>query len=310
MNVFLIDADNLNSGAWVDEAFRILESSEGPMPVRRAYGSAENLKGLAEALRNWAVRPFVNLSLSKNTTDMALAVDAMALACQTPRPATVVIGSGDADFLPLVVRLRELGIRMVCVSERGKMGREAVSAYDRVILVGQEQALFEAQQADTPQAPTLGAVSALSQTKVARKAAKKSPPEKASVAKVPAKRVAAKKAASPATKAKKSPVNPTEAQEAKEGKKAKEVPLLGAFTDRAGDLPNPPEVQAILLAMPALQTGQAQALAAVARVLLEAKLRGKNMTATRLLKKYPLHFSLLPTEKPRTVTYTPPQDIP
>lgn len=303
MNVFLIDADNLNSGAWVDEAFRILESSEGPMPVRRAYGSAENLKGLAEALRNWAVRPFVNLSLSKNTTDIALAVDAMALACQTPRPATVVIGSGDADFVPLVVRLRELGIRMVCVSERGKMGREAVSAYDRVILVGQEQALFEAQQAGTPQAPTLGAVSALSQTKVARKAAKKSPPEKASVLKVPVKRVAAKKAASPSTKAKKSPVNSIDAHE------AKEAPLLGALTDRAGELPNPPEVQAILLAMPALQTGQAQALAAVARVLLEAKLRGKNMTATRLLKKYPLHFSLLPTEKPRTVTYTPPQDI-
>lgn len=303
MNVFLIDADNLNSGAWVDEAFRILESSEGPMPVRRAYGSAENLKGLAEALRNWAVRPFVNLSLSKNTTDIALAVDAMALACQTPRPATVVIGSGDADFVPLVVRLRELGIRMVCVSERGKMGREAVSAYDRVILVGQEQALFEAQQAGTPQAPTLGAVSALSQTKVARKAAKKSPPEKASVVKVPAKRVAAKKAASPSTKAKKSPVNSIDAHE------AKEAPLLGALTDRAGELPNPPEVQAILLAMPALQTGQAQALAAVARVLLEAKLRGKNMTATRLLKKYPLHFSLLPTEKPRTVTYTPAQDV-
>ncbi len=303
MNVFLIDADNLNSGAWVDEAFRILESSEGPMPVRRAYGSAENLKGLAEALRNWAVRPFVNLSLSKNTTDIALAVDAMALACQTPRPATVVIGSGDADFVPLVVRLRELGIRMVCVSERGKMGREAVSAYDRVILVGQEQALFEAQQAGTPQAPTLGAVSALSQTKVARKAAKKSPPEKASVVKVPAKRVAAKKAASPSTKAKKSPVNSIDAHE------AKEAPLLGALTDRAGELPNPPEVQAILLAMPALQTGQAQALAAVARVLLEAKLRGKNMTATRLLKKYPLHFSLLPAEKPRTVTYTPAQDV-
>jgi hypothetical protein len=302
LNVFLIDADNLNSGAWVDEAFRILEATEGPMPVRRAYGSAENLKGLAEALRNWAVRPFVNLSLSKNTTDIALAVDAMALACQTPRPATVVIGSGDADFVPLVVRLRELGIRMVCVSERGKMGREAVSAYDRVILVGQEQALFEAQQAGTPQAPTLGAVSALSQTKVARKAAKKSPPEKASVVKVPAKRVAAKKAASPSTKAKKSPVNSIDAHE------AKEAPLLGALTDRAGELPNPPEVQAILLAMPALQTGQAQALAAVARVLLEAKLRGKNMTATRLLKKYPLHFSLLPTEKPRTVTFTPRQD--
>ena len=302
MNVFLIDADNLNSGAWVDEAFRILEASEGPMPVRRAYGSAENLKGLNEALRNWAVRPFVNLSLSKNTTDIALAVDAMALACQTPPPATVVIGSGDADFVPLVVRLRELGIRMVCVSERGKMGREAVSAYDRVILVGQEQALFEAQQAGTPEAPTPGAASALSQKKVARKVTKKPPSEKASDVKAPAKKVATKKAASPSLRAKKSPTSSMAVHD------AQEALVLGALAERAGELPNPPEVHAILLAMPALQTGQAQALAAVAKVLLDAKLRGKNMTATRLLKKYPLHFSLLPTEKPRTVTYTPPQD--
>ena len=48
MNIFLIDADNLNSGAWVDEAFRVLQESEGALPVRRANGSAENLKGLAD----------------------------------------------------------------------------------------------------------------------------------------------------------------------------------------------------------------------------------------------------------------------
>ena len=51
MNIFLIDADDLSAGAWIDEAFRVLEESEGPLPVRRAYGSAENLKGLADALR-------------------------------------------------------------------------------------------------------------------------------------------------------------------------------------------------------------------------------------------------------------------
>jgi hypothetical protein len=44
-------------------------------------GSAENLKGMADTLRVWAIRPFVNLPLPKNTTDMSLAVDAMELAC-------------------------------------------------------------------------------------------------------------------------------------------------------------------------------------------------------------------------------------
>jgi hypothetical protein len=73
---------------------------------------------------------------------------------------------------------------------------------------------------------------------------------------------------------------------------------------------NPPEVAAILLAVPTLQSGQAQSLAAVAKALLDAKLRGKNMTATKLLKKFPHYFVLLPTEKPSTVTYTPAQDVP
>lgn len=138
MIVFLIDADNLSSAAWIEEACSALEAAEGSLAVRRAYGSAENLKGLSQTMLAWAIRPFVNLSLTKNTTDVALAVDAMELACQLPKPTVIAIGSGDADFVPLVVRLRERGIRMVCVSERTKMASEAVHAYDAVLFVGKE----------------------------------------------------------------------------------------------------------------------------------------------------------------------------
>lgn len=279
MTVFLIDADNLNSGAWIDEAFRVLLESEGPLPVRRAYGSSENLKNLSDVLRTWAVRPFVNLSLTKNTTDIALAVDAMELACQTQPPKRVVIGSGDADFLPLVVRLRERGIRMVCVSERSKMGREAVSAYDRVILVGPDF---------TPLAS-----SALLATAV--KPAVKP-------AKVPAKKVAVKAVAVKTPAAKKTPV-----------KKATSKPKVEAVEvmDSVESISPPPllpEITAILQALPSLQDGQPHPLAAVAKALLDANLRGKNTTATKLLKKFPQHFSLLPLENPRTVTYHVPQE--
>ena len=301
MNVFLIDADNLNSGAWIDEAFQVLEASEGVMPVRRAYGSAENLKGLAEALRTWAVRPFVNLSLTKNTTDIALAVDAMEFACQTPAPKLVVIGSGDADFVPLVVRLRERGIRMVCVSERGKMGREAVSAYDRVILVGPEHGLHEAQGPESePYALNAPAGRRAATKKVA---AKKVSTTQALAAKAPAKKVAAKKAATK-TATPKTAEAPTASATAAVPEKSEPV-----LTESVMSPAQLADVAAILLAVPALQTGQAQALAAVAKALLDAKLRGKNMTATKLLKIFPQHFALLPPEKPRTVTYTPPKDL-
>jgi hypothetical protein len=288
----------------VDEAFRILEASEGPLPVRRAYGSAENLKGLSEALRAWAVRPFVNLSLTKNTTDIALAVDAMEFACQLPAPKMVVIGSGDADFVPLVVRLRERGIRMVCVSERGKMGREAVSAYDRVILVGQEQALYEAQLtvgglATNADEPTHALKVPVARPSARKTAVKKDASVQAVKVKTPAKKVATKKVAAKSKATQKSTGSKGAAQQ---------LELL-APADSAANPVHTLDVAAILLAVPALQDGQPHPLAAVAKALLDAKLRGKNMTATKLLKKFPQHFALLPPDKPRTVTYTPGQDV-
>ena len=291
MNIFLIDADNLNSGAWVDEAFRVLEETEGRLPVRRAYGSAENLKALADTLRAWAVRPFVNLALTKNTTDMALAVDAMELACQVPAPKLIVIGSGDADFTPLVVRLRERGIRVVCVSERSKMGREAIPAHDRVILVGPDLAASDAAPLPSLAAP-------------ARKTPRKTTPRKTASSGASADKAAAATPAAAKTPAKKVVAKTTAPQ-----KKPVVSPPAG------NPVPTPVAVEAvshqmalldvatILAAVPALQSGQPQPLAAVAKALLDAKLRGKNMTSTKLLKKFPSQFVLAPPEKPRTVQY-------
>jgi uncharacterized LabA/DUF88 family protein len=290
MNVFLIDADNLNSGAWVDEAFRVLQDSEGPLPVRRAYGSAENLKALADTLCAWAVRPFVNLALTKNTTDMALAVDAMELACQSPTPGLIVIGSGDADFTPLVVRLRERGIRVVCVSERSKMGREAMPAYDRVILVGPEQGAQPAQASPARKtARKTAAKKAVSNPAPASKPAVKTPAKKVA-AKTPARAKAAEATVGTESAAVSPPASDKPASPASEA-----APQTQPVLDLA----------AILAAVPALQSGQAQPLAAVAKALLDARLRGKNMTATKLLKKFPHLFVLAPPEKPRTVQYTP-----
>ena len=304
MNVFLIDADNLSAGAWLDEAFRVLEESEGALPVRRAYGSAENLKGLSETLRVWAVRPFVNLSLTKNTTDIALAVDAMEFACQTPAPRMVVIGSGDADFVPLVVRLRERGIRMVCVSERGKMGREAVSAYDRVILVGQEQALHEAQLAAAASMAGVAAEPASAIPKAPVRAAtkkasiKKTPATKTPKVDTPAKKVAAKKVASKTTAAQKAVVSQTPVKKAEP-----------AVANNVASQTRKVDVDAILKAVPALKTGQPQHISAVTKALHDEKLLGKNASSPKLFKKFPFHFELLPAEQPNTVQYILPPEI-
>lgn len=309
MNIFLIDADNLNSGAWIDEAFAVLEQTEGTFPVRRAYGSAENLKALADTLRAWAVRPFVNLALTKNTTDMALAVDAMELACQHPAPGLIVIGSGDADFTPLVVRLRERGIRVVCVSERSKMGREAVPAYDRVILVGPEHAPQDGAAQEGRAAP-------------ARKTPRKTTAKKTTTRTVPADTTAPEEAPATPTPAKKTARKTVPRQTASASRKTADQPAVVSPAAPAKPIPAPPEatkptkptaarpnqapmldVAAILAAVPALQNGQQLPINVVAKALRDQKMLGPNAASPKLLGKFPDAFELLPAGKPNLVRY-------
>lgn len=132
---------------------------------------------------------------------------------------------------------------------------------------------------------------------VVRAPARKAATRKAPVAKVPAKQLAAKKVAAKTTAAKKAPASKAAAK-----KTARSVK-----DDAVGKMPGV-DVSAILQAVPALQTGQPQPLAAVAKALLDGKLRGKNLTSTKLLKKFPLHFELLPLERPRTVQYRPSEE--
>ncbi len=266
MIVFLIDADNLSSPEWVDEACKRLEAGEGRISVLRAYGSSENLRGLTDAFRDWPIRQFPNLSLSKNTTDIALAVDAMELACRVPTPTVVAIGSGDADFLPLAVRLRERGIRMVCVSERGKMAQEAAHIYDRIVYVGGDIEFgrqLASANANAP-APVLASVATIKQTAARKAPAKHTVPDPA-----PAKKPATKKA--PAKKVLATPTTVT--------------------------------VNQILAAAPALNSGELQRLAEVSKQLHDAKLIGKNTSSTKVFKRHPQHFELTPARQPNQVRF-------
>lgn len=269
MIVFLVDADNLSAPAWVHEALTALVGTEGNVAVRRAYGSAENLRGLGDTLKTWAIRPFVNLSLTKNTTDIALASDAMEFACQTPPPAMIVIGSGDADFVPLVVRLREKGIQVVCISERGKMAAEAVSAYDKVILVG----TAKASATDAKPSADVEADAIVSKPKAAL-SPKPDPVTKAAANKSPAKKSPAKKVAA---------------------KKA--VALTpGAAVDELS-------VARILEAVPSLANGEWLHLGDAAKALHDRKLLGKNASSTKLFNKYSNVFELTPKKQPNQVRF-------
>lgn len=127
----LIDADNL-SGDVIEQAIAYLLKTFGAIDFRRAYSSPQKVIEHTELFRRHAIRPMVNVPTGKNSTDIALAVDAIDLAI-TERPEVVVIASSDSDYAPLAQRLREKGCRVLGIGQAGKTGGEAPLAYDEFI---------------------------------------------------------------------------------------------------------------------------------------------------------------------------------
>ncbi len=128
---FLIDADNL-SGDVIEQAVAHLLNLYGALHFRRAYSSPQKVTEHADLFRRCAIRPMVNVPTGKNSTDIALAVDAIDLVI-TERPDVVVIGSSDSDYAPLAQRLREKGCRVIGIGQVGKTGAESPLAYDEFI---------------------------------------------------------------------------------------------------------------------------------------------------------------------------------
>lgn len=271
---FLIDADNLSPNA-VDDAFSYLQKLGVSVPVRRAYGGLEKLVGMKEVLRKHAVHAFVNQG--KGTTDVALVVDAMDLLHRAALPATVAIGSSDADFSPLAVRLREAGMRVICFAQKIKAADGLPRAYDEVVYVDAPLGIHHSFL--DGQGPFLPVVQAQ------RVEGTHSTVKKAAVKKTPAKKVVAKKA--PAKKA------------------AAKKTLLSAG-EKVGNRPLDVAVSHILNAVPALKTGQPQPLGDVVKLLHDAKVLGKSASSTKLFKKFPGEFEVS-LKSPHQVRYLLPQ---
>jgi uncharacterized protein (TIGR00288 family) len=126
--MLLIDADNVSVDV-IDQSVQRLLDSFGAVHVRRAYCTAEGAVKHQAAFKRLGIRPMVNLATGKNSTDIALAVDALDLVT-SERPDVVVIASSDSDFAPLVTRLREKGCRVEGIGQQGKTGEETLRVYD------------------------------------------------------------------------------------------------------------------------------------------------------------------------------------
>ncbi|MFN7725697.1 MAG: NYN domain-containing protein [Rubrivivax sp.] len=126
--MLLIDADNVSVDV-MEQAVRLLHQQHGGLHVRRAYCTAESAVKHQATFKRLGIKPMVNLAAGKNSTDIALAVDAIDLVV-AERPDVVVIASSDSDFAPLVMRLREKGCVVRGIGQQGKTGDETQDVYD------------------------------------------------------------------------------------------------------------------------------------------------------------------------------------
>ena len=148
--MLLIDADNVSLDV-MEQAVPWVARHYGGPHVRRAYCTAESAVKHQQAFKRLGIRPMVNLAAGKNSTDIAMAVDAIDLAI-AERPEVVVIASSDSDFAPLVARLREKGCRVVGIGQQGKTGDETQAVYDAysVLAHGKAKAAAKAVKAPRP----------------------------------------------------------------------------------------------------------------------------------------------------------------
>ena len=129
--MMFIDADNVSADV-IEQALSLVLAEHGAVHVRRAYCTAEAAVNHAKLFKRLSIRPMVNLATGKNSTDIALAVDAIDLV-GAQRPELAVIVSSDSDFAPLVIRLREKGCRVLGIGQKGKTGDESTGVYDAFV---------------------------------------------------------------------------------------------------------------------------------------------------------------------------------
>jgi uncharacterized LabA/DUF88 family protein len=116
-NQIAVFIDFENVALWAEQEFIDFEltplmeylQSRGPVVIKRVYGDWSRFSHYREELMNNSVDlvQIYSVRAGKNRADIRMALDAMETAITRPQIQTFVVVSGDSDFGPLVVKLRE-----------------------------------------------------------------------------------------------------------------------------------------------------------------------------------------------------------
>jgi uncharacterized protein (TIGR00288 family) len=322
--MLLIDADNV-SGDVIDQAVGHVKAQHGAIHVRRAYCTAESALANLQLFKRHSIRPIVNLSTGKNSTDISLAVDAIDLVL-AERPDIVVVVSSDSDFAPLVIRLREKGCRVEGIGQHGKTGEDSKPVYDDFIDLTHQggRARATARPAARKRAPVKAADLDLDldlalEPAPAPASPAVSPPVSPPVSPLVPDRTPTRAAARTAR-----PAEPparrraaTASVPAQGGRsRARAAPQDAPSDDEheparpaSRHAPLPDEVTRILAAVPDLWRGGKIELGVASEQLRAGNLLSRSATSSRLFKKFPTHFALTPERQPNKVQYVGPRVV-
>lgn len=313
--MLLIDADNISVDV-MEQAVKLLLNQHGALHVRRAYCTAESAVKHQAIFKHLGIKPMVNLAAGKNSTDIALAVDAVDLVL-AERPDVVVIASSDSDFAPLVHRLREKGCVVRGIGQQGKVGDETQGVYDDFTVL--EHRKGEAEGSAAPKRPAR-------KTTTRKTAAKTAPAKKVAAKKTPAAKKSAARAAAPVAEAAPpaalpeapAAAPPAELAAAKPARKTRARKSAASAVEAVAETSAAPAVEApspapapespsglaaVLACLPELAAGQAIALNVAVQRLREARLLGKNSSSLRFFAQFGDRFELGPVDKPTRVRF-------
>lgn len=149
-----IDFENL--ALWAEREFFDFEmtplmeflQTRGPAVVKRAYGDWSRFIRYRDDLMDNSIDLIQIYSIrgSKNRADIRMAIDAFEVSMMRPQINTYVIVSGDSDFGPLVVKLREYGRYIIGIGPRSVTHHLLVKSCDEFIYL--ETALGETVETD------------------------------------------------------------------------------------------------------------------------------------------------------------------
>jgi uncharacterized protein (TIGR00288 family) len=301
---FLVDFDNVATDV-IEQALNMVFKDYGAAHIRRAYCNAEQALREQAFLKRLGLRAIVNLAIGKNSTDIALAVDAMELAI-SEQPDVIVLVSSDSDFAPLVLRLREKGAWLRGFGQYGKTGDGVIQIYDQFNELAHDNGRAAA-RAPAKREPARKAATkkAASVKPAAPKPAAPVPPPAPTAAPKPAVAAPAPAAASRPAPAR----QPAAVAGAAQPKPAPKAAAATAPSPKAAAAPVEPhvaaakEINAMLAACPKLADGQWHDLGAAAKVLKEAGLLPKSAPSAKLFRKHPQAFQLQPEKQPNQVRF-------